>query len=214
MSSADRRAVVLAAAAAEFAGVGYAGASMRSIAQLAGVTTPVLYDHFASKRALYAALVDHHAQALHDHQQRPRAAPVGAPLARALFEDFFAWVEANPDGWRILFQDAPADPELAAALDRARATALRQIASFVALAPAAPARDGLPRAALDEAVAHAIYGTLERLSSWWQAHRELSASTMAELAYDLVWRGVAAVVEPPHADVRSDDAATGVTSPD
>jgi hypothetical protein len=144
----------------------------------------------------------------------PSGSPVGAPLARALFEDFFAWVDANPDGWRILFQDAPADPQLAAALDGARAIALRQIAGFVALAPAAPAREGLPRAALDEAVAHAIYGTLERLSSWWQAHRELPASAMAELAYDLVRHGVAAVVEPAGADMRRDDAATGVRSPE
>jgi hypothetical protein len=58
-----------------------------------------------------------------------------ASVVRALFEDFFEWVNANPYGWRILFHDAPADAETATALARARRLAAGQIASFLALAP-------------------------------------------------------------------------------
>ena len=54
---AERRAQLLGVARRLFARDGYRGASMESIAEAAGVTKPVLYQHFSSKRALYEALL-------------------------------------------------------------------------------------------------------------------------------------------------------------
>ncbi len=53
----QRRIKILAAATRIFAHKGYDGASMSGIATAAGVTKPVLYDHFASKDALFETLL-------------------------------------------------------------------------------------------------------------------------------------------------------------
>ena len=58
LSGAERRRVVLEAGARVFAEHGYERAAMREIARKAGVTTPVLYDHFSSKRELQIALLE------------------------------------------------------------------------------------------------------------------------------------------------------------
>ena len=54
----ERRQQLLAVACDLFARSGYHDTSMDDIAEGAGVTKPVLYQHFPSKRALYAELLD------------------------------------------------------------------------------------------------------------------------------------------------------------
>lgn len=193
LAHADRRRVILDAAMHEFADLGYERSSMRAIARQAGVTTPVLYDHFPSKRALHIALLDQHAEAIRAHQERNRDLPVGQPLARALFDDFFAWVEANPYGWRMLFHDAPADPEVASALHRARRLATGQIASFLALAPHLGPASEAHRELTEEIAAQGVYGLINALAAWWWEHQHTAPSTLAEIAFEMTWNGLAAM---------------------
>jgi AcrR family transcriptional regulator len=202
LAPAERRRVILEAATLEMAELGYERSSMRAIARRAGVTTPVLYDHFASKRALHIALIDHHADAIRAHQERNRDIPVGRPLARALFEDFFAWVEANPYGWRILFHDAPADPETAIALGRARHLATRQIASFLALAPDLHTHSEADRALTEEIAAHGVYGLINSLAAWWWEHQHTAPATLAEVAFEMTWNGLATMTGLARRSVR------------
>lgn len=56
MPAAERREQLLSVALDVFAGEGYHQTSMNQIAEAAGITKPVLYQHFASKRELYLAL--------------------------------------------------------------------------------------------------------------------------------------------------------------
>src|SRR4029453_14151669 len=57
LRAAERRAQLPGVARRRLARDGYRGASMESIAEAAGVTKPVLYQHFSSKRALYESLL-------------------------------------------------------------------------------------------------------------------------------------------------------------
>src|SRR5690242_1596805 len=57
LPAAARRRQLLDVALGEFAERGYSGVSMDQVAEAAGVTKPVLYQHFTSKRALYLELV-------------------------------------------------------------------------------------------------------------------------------------------------------------
>lgn len=184
------------AATREFADLGYEGASLRAIARRAGVTTPVLYDHFQSKRALHLALIGQHAADLRAHQGRERDLPVGAPLARQLFEDFFTWVRENPYGWRMLFHDTPSDPEVAAALQDARRRAAEQIGAFIAMAPTLRTPAGVARAPVEQILAEGIYGVLNGLATWWWDNPAIEPSALAELAYDLTWNGLGAMTSP------------------
>lgn len=58
LSADRRRAVIFRAAARLFSERGFRGTTTRALAQAVGVTEPVLYEHFASKRELFAAIVE------------------------------------------------------------------------------------------------------------------------------------------------------------
>src|SRR5213595_1234584 len=59
-----RRKQLLAAAQEIFVAQGYHAAAMDDIAERAGVSKPVLYQHFPGKLELYLALLDTHAEVL------------------------------------------------------------------------------------------------------------------------------------------------------
>jgi len=58
LSAPDRRAAIVASAIKLFSEKGFRGATTREIAASVGVSEPVLYQHFATKRDLYAAIID------------------------------------------------------------------------------------------------------------------------------------------------------------
>src|SRR4051812_27867652 len=189
MAAVDRRVVVLDAAAAEFAARGYAGASLRAIAAAAGVTTPVLYDHFASKAELYAEVAQQQAAALPARGARPAPAPP-EEVFRATMDAIFGWVEEHPHGWRILFADAPADPVVAATITAVQDRATAALAAMFAALPALDRPRGLSRARADLAYAEAAKSAVNGLAAWWWRNRDVPRSTVVALAFDLLWRGL------------------------
>lgn len=200
LSGAERRRVVLEAGARVFAEHGYERAAMREIAREAGVTTPVLYDHFSSKRELQIALLEEQEAELRARQGRERGLEAGHELARALIDDFFSWVEAHPYAWRMLFHDAPSDPEVLAAQRRLQDRSIAQIASFVALAPALRTGSRLGREAMDQLVGKSIYAVVNELAAWWWEHRGVPREQLVDLAYDFLWGGLDSMVgarQPP-----------------
>ena len=62
----ERRERILEAASQVFADRGYEGASIEEIAEAAGITRPVIYDHFDSKRDLHISLLELHVEQLLD----------------------------------------------------------------------------------------------------------------------------------------------------
>src|SRR6476646_4145251 len=70
-----RRAQLLEAAQATFVEYGYHSAAMDEIADRAGVSKPVLYQHFPGKLDLYLALIDHHAGSSSRRSATPWPAP-------------------------------------------------------------------------------------------------------------------------------------------
>jgi AcrR family transcriptional regulator len=72
LSAEGRRELILESGIREFGEYGYEKASVRAIARGAGVTTPVIYDHFSSKRELYIAIIEQEEANLREYQQRER----------------------------------------------------------------------------------------------------------------------------------------------
>src|ERR1700685_4385654 len=58
MKSKDRRAAIVKAAIHLFAEKGFRGATTRGLAAALGVSGPVLYQHFKTKRDLYNAIIE------------------------------------------------------------------------------------------------------------------------------------------------------------
>lgn len=55
---AERRASIVKAATALFSQQGFRGVTTRELAAAAGITEPVLYEHFRTKRDLYSAIIE------------------------------------------------------------------------------------------------------------------------------------------------------------
>src|SRR5436190_17396114 len=100
---AERRELITEAAGRLFGERGYDGTRLDEIAAAAGVTKPILYRHFDSKRDLYLALLARHQQDLPTFLD---AIPdVGSPRERlrAVLEAWLTYVEEHAYAWRMLF---------------------------------------------------------------------------------------------------------------
>lgn len=117
MTAAERRAAIVEAAIERFAMHGFRGTTTRELAAAAGVSEPVLYQHFATKRDLYTAIVDHLIAQTHARfDERARSLAPGCTD-----REFFQWLgEAivsyyldTPDQIRLLLFSALEGHELA-----------------------------------------------------------------------------------------------------
>ncbi len=133
LPAAARRRQLLDIALAEFAEQGYSGVSMERVAEAAGVTKPVLYQHFRSKRALYLELVDDVADRLESAVVKATT-DVGSPRhqVEAGFRVYFRFVTEHRDAYRLLFSaDTRRDRELTDAVLRVEETFAQAIAALI-----------------------------------------------------------------------------------
>ena len=112
LPAALRRDKLLGAALAKFGAEGFHGASMDDIAEAAGVTKPVLYQHFPSKRKLYVELLDTVGTEMLD-TIAGRAATADTPRRRVLagFEAYFQFVCERTSSFHLLFNSAARQSE-------------------------------------------------------------------------------------------------------
>ena len=186
----------MAAARTVFADAGYDRASMRAVAAAAGITTPVLYDHFASKADLYAALVETEADGLiTTWEHAGLAVPDGSAeqLFRTTIGTIFDWVSTNEAGWRIIFLDSPSDPAVAAAHRHRQARATRVLADQFARIPSLHLTIALDRDRADDFLAEAAKWAVNAIAAWWWANQDLTRDQLVELTADLLWRGLGQV---------------------
>jgi len=133
LPAAARRRQLLDVALAEFAERGYSGVSMDRVAVAAGVTKPVLYQHFRSKRALYLELVDDVSDRLEGAVTKATAdAASPREQVEAGFRVYFRFVSEHRDAYRLLFTaDSRRDRDLTEAGLRVEETFARAIAALI-----------------------------------------------------------------------------------
>jgi AcrR family transcriptional regulator len=108
MTGKERREQLLDIGRSLFAQKGFDATSVEEIAQRAGVSKPVVYEHFGGKEGLYAVVVDREMRALLDSITGALTSH-GHPrelLERAAFA-LLDYVESSTDGFRILVRDSP-----------------------------------------------------------------------------------------------------------
>jgi AcrR family transcriptional regulator len=157
----ERRALIAAAAAARFAESGYDATTLDEIAAAAGVTKPILYRHFGSKKELYRALLARHRDDLPSFLTA--AAEAGPePTIEAILDDWLAYARRNSHGWRMLFRDRGGDAEIAALREETMRRAREVLVAWLASRPA----PRVPAAEL-EPTAEIIRAGLAGLVLWW-----------------------------------------------
>lgn len=104
LTASARREQLLDVALQVFARQGYHGASMNDVADAAGVTKPVVYQHFDSKRDLYLALLDEvGARMLTAISKATAGATDGKDQTELGFTAYFRWVADDHDAFLLLF---------------------------------------------------------------------------------------------------------------
>lgn len=112
----ERREQLIEAASDIFVDRGYHAAGMDEIAEQAGVSKPVLYQHFSSKLDLYLAVLAQHIDIMVSSvRQALRTTTDNRQRLRAAVQAFFDFIEHDSQGYRLIFQnDNVTDPQVAA----------------------------------------------------------------------------------------------------
>jgi AcrR family transcriptional regulator len=131
----ERRQQLLAVACDLFARTGYHETSMDDIAEAAGVTKPVLYQHFPSKRALYGELLDDTGRRLLDRLAEATArATSGRERVEAGFRAYFQFAVGDSSSFRLLFgASIRNDPDFARTVDGILQAAADTISTLIDL---------------------------------------------------------------------------------
>src|SRR5947209_87394 len=133
LPAARRRRQLLDVALEAFAANGYHRTSMEDVADAAGVTKPVLYQHFGSKRELYLELLDDVGGQLMDAIAKAVAA-ADTPRAQVLggFLTYFRFVADRQSAFNLLFgSGARRDEEFADAVRKVEDTIAEAIAPLI-----------------------------------------------------------------------------------
>ena len=186
----ERRRRILDAAAEAFAARGYHATSVGQVAEAAGITKPVVYDHFRSKRELFVELLENTRDEL--LARGTEALGGDAPPVdriRAAIDAFFAYVEERPAAARVLLTPPSGEPELLEVSQRVQFVATARMAALLRSDPGLlpGARDRKRR--IELFVAFIQYGA-HGLATWWADHPRVPRSALVDATMDLVWVGL------------------------
>lgn len=188
MPRSERRKQLLDAAREIFVSAGYHQAAMDDIAERAGVSKPVLYQHFPGKLELYLALLDLHITDLVGRiESSMRETTDNKERVRAAVASYFEFVDSGSQGYRLVFEsdlrnDRQVGERVASAQDACVDAIARAIAGDTDL--------GLPKARL---LAVGLVGVSIASASAWLASRDhISRDEAIELMTALLWRGLSA----------------------
>jgi AcrR family transcriptional regulator len=184
LSATARREQLIDVAVSVFARHGYHSTSMNDVAEAAGVTKPVLYQHFASKRDLYLALLEAVGHRLLTRIAKATSeAPDGRMQTLAGFQAYFRWVAEDHDAFLLMFGSG-------SRRDEEFATAVRRVTNELAAAIA-------PLIAVDipvehrQTLAHAVVGMAEGATRRLiDAGTDFDPDELAEQVAALAWAGL------------------------
>jgi len=171
-----REQLILRVAGQVFAEGGYDRASMDNIAELAGVSKPMLYAYFGSKEGLYVGYIERTGGELVDRLVGADHADGQPGRLRAVISEFLRFVEEHRDGWTVLFRELTARQPIADQVAQLRSQIVGEVRRM--LEGGAAAESGLTAPA-SEGVAEAVVGAGEALANWWLKKPEVPLQDVA-----------------------------------
>ena len=181
-----RRRQLLGAAQEVFVAQGYHAAAMDEIAERAGVSKPVLYQHFPGKLDLYLALLDESVEALTETIRTALASTTdNKQRVSATFQAFFDFVSGAGEAFRLVFQsDLRNEPAVRDRLDATMRVHAEMISEII--------RED---AGIGDAEAHllgiGLVGMAQVSATYWlSTGRAIPKGVAEELMARLAWRGI------------------------
>lgn len=182
----ERKRQLLSVARSVLARNGYHSTTMTDIADGAGVTKPVLYQHFNSKRDLYRTVLEDIGARLEAViVESASAASTPRDRAEAGIRAYAKFVEEDSDGFELLFSGTNReDPEWAVITQAVEQSLAHAVASLIDV----PAISGKRR----QILAHGIIGLAESMMRYAKADPEMvySQDQLAQDITALTWSGL------------------------
>ena len=179
---------ILDIAEQQFLEKGYEGTSVESVRIEAGVSRPIIYDHYGSKDKLYLACVK---RAREDFQRQLESVwkepGTHEEMLKRGSELYFRIVEENPRRWLVLFSGSvvPSYGELADEFATLRQGTIDLISSLIKTrAPNTNEEEA-------EAYAQAVFCVGDHLARWWQSHPEIPRERMQRYHTNFIFNGLA-----------------------
>ena len=193
MTGRERREQLIGIGRKHFADRGFEGATIEEIAASAGVSKPVVYEHFGGKEGLYAVVVDREIEALLSAVQGALTSGGGSreTIERAALA-LLDYVETSTDGFRILVRDSPAGQATGSF-----ASLMSDIASHVEHILAAEFKSHRldPKAA--PMYAQMLVGMIALTGQWWLDSRKFKKHEVAAHVVNLAWNGLTGLEARP-----------------
>ncbi|GIH10456.1 TetR family transcriptional regulator [Rhizocola hellebori] len=181
-----RRKQLLAAAQDVFVAQGYHAAAMDDIAERAGVSKPVLYQHFPGKLELYLALLDTHCDAFAERIRSAMSATTdNAERVRGAMRAYFDFVSHESEAFRLVFEsDLRNESAVRARVDRMERLSVEAVTETIM------SDTGVNRARA-EMLAAGLCGAAQAAARFWLAGgRAVSQEEAEQLITTLSWRGI------------------------
>ncbi|NBP91194.1 MAG: TetR/AcrR family transcriptional regulator [Actinobacteria bacterium] len=191
----ERRAQLLTAALEIFSTAGYHAAGMDEIAEQAGITKPVLYQHFPSKLDLYLAVLDLHIDSLvYEVQKAIASKKENVDRVHATTEAYFRFIDSESEAFRLLFEsDALTEPQVQERLNRMTYECARAVSAVIAVDTGLPEESAMM-------LGVGLIGTAQVTARYWlNRDGRLPLEKAAEFVAQLQWRGISSFPREPGA---------------
>lgn len=186
LSRSDRRAQLLESARAVFVAQGYHAAGMDGIADAAGVSKPVLYQHFPSKLELYLALLTQSSEQFIEMMRAAIATTSDNALrVEKAVSAYFTFVAARDGAFRLIFEsDLRGEPAVEAIVERTSQLCIDELTSTI-----------IADTGLDEHRAQLLASGMVGLSQvsaryWLRQEEDVPQEEAVALMSTLAWRGI------------------------
>ncbi len=194
MTGRQRREQLVTVGRSLFAHKGYDATSVEEVAAKAGVSKPIVYEHFGGKEGLYAVIVDRETDhllrvledALHDVHQHPRVLVEKAALA------FLTYIEENEDGFQILVRDSPAT-QTSGTYSALLVDVANQVEDLLVKHMRAQKYTSLYAAMY----AQMLVGIVSYTGQWWLEASRPSKEVVASHIVNLAWNGLRGLEASP-----------------
>nr|WP_206441899.1 TetR/AcrR family transcriptional regulator [Streptomyces boncukensis] len=182
-----RRNQLLGAAQEVFVAQGYHAAAMDDIADRAGVSKPVLYQHFPGKLELYLALLDQHCEALLQAVRTALASTTdNKQRVAATMDAYFAFVEDEGGAFRLVFEsDLTNEPAVRERVDKVSLDCAQAVSEVISEDTKLPTEQSM-------LLAVGLCGMAQITARYWLgAGQRIPRDAAAKLMASLSWRGIA-----------------------
>lgn len=185
MTAQERREQLVGVARSVFAEKGYEATSVEEIADRAGVSKPVVYQHFGGKEGVYAVVVDREVRDLTASITGAFDAVHPRRIAESAAEAFLAYIEQHEEGFRVLVRDAPTTMTggsfasvIADVAERAEQQLIEGFGDRGFDADTAPM------------YALMLVGAVALVGEWWLEHPGLHRDEVVAHVMNLLWHGL------------------------